>query len=195
MPDKFWNALQRILPFCTKAQHSNCSHICFIWYNENSRYEETLCDIIYWSLLNIWYSGSFVIYLFIYFKKVFTMWAFMAWVLNGFRATWGNINSDWVQIAKGVLQSLIHGLYVDDHFNRTGGNVHFYADDTILYCIANALPAVNSLQHCFTNLQVGLSDNRKYVTLVSNADKIKCLPHFHQIQKLQVQRSSPPRGL
>lgn len=81
----------------------------------------------------------------------------------------GNINSDRVHILKGVLQRLIHRpvftLYVDDIISTgTGGNVHLYTDDTILYYIANALSAVNALQHCFTNLQVALRDNSKSVS-------------------------------
>lgn len=56
-------------------------------------------------------------------------------------------------------------LYVDDIISTvTGGNVNLYTDGTILYYIANALSAVNSLQHCFTNLQVALRDNSKYVS-------------------------------
>lgn len=62
------------------------------------------------------------------------------------------LEMDFVQIAKAVPQGSIIGptlftLYVDDIISTvTVCNIHLYADDTILYCIANdALSAVNSL--------------------------------------------------
>ena len=52
----------------------------------------------------------------------------------------------------------------------TGCNIHLYADDTILFWIVNdAHSDINSLQLCFSDLQVALSNNK----LLLNADKSK----------------------
>ncbi len=88
----------------------------------------------------------------------------------------GDIKSKFVQVTKGVLQGSVLGpvlftLYINNIVSVISGcNFHFYADDTVLYCVSDtAQSATDSLQHCFAILEVALNN----IKLVLDAEKTK----------------------
>ena len=63
----------------------------------------------------------------------------------------GSVKSEFVQIAKDVLQGSVLGpvlftCHINDIVSAiTGCNIHPYADDTILYCTADAAQSAFSI--------------------------------------------------
>ncbi len=71
----------------------------------------------------------------------------------------GNVQSEFVQFVKGVPQIY---KYINEITSTVlGCDIHLNADDTILYCTVNDVHfTVNSLQHCFSALQVALKNHQ-----------------------------------
>lgn len=87
-----------------------------------------------------------------------------------------NVKSSSLFINKGVPQGSVLGpvlftLYINNIFFPSGPNkIHYYADDTILYCSGSTLAqAVTGLQTVFDSFQLSLSD----LKLVLNSQKTK----------------------
>ena len=88
----------------------------------------------------------------------------------------GKAQSGFLPISKGVPQGSILGpilftLYINNiALSLNNCKAHFYADDTIIYCIANSIQlATENLQLSFNVLQ----DSLRELKLVLNADKTK----------------------
>uniref|UniRef100_A0A8C5N2E5 Reverse transcriptase domain-containing protein n=1 Tax=Gouania willdenowi TaxID=441366 RepID=A0A8C5N2E5_GOUWI len=86
--------------------------------------------------------------------------------------------SEFVTVHKGVPQGSVLGpllfiLYINNvEENVSDANMHFYADDTIIYCFGSSLEqAVNSLQKAFVSVQHSLIN----LKLVLNAEKTKLM--------------------
>lgn len=96
------------------------------------------------------------------------------------------ITSEPLNIANGVPQGsvlapLLFSIYINNiGQNVSGANLHFYADDTVVYCAAPSITeAANQLQAVFNIIQNQLSD----LKLLLNAGKTKVM--LFSLAKLQ----------
>lgn len=107
----------------------------------------------------------------------------VAWFLNYLNnrtqcIKYEGLCSDFIVVHKGVPQGSVLGpllfiLYINDlGQNVSDANMHFYADDTVIYCYGSSLAqAIETLQKAFVAVQHSLFQ----LKLVLNADKTKLM--------------------
>ena len=136
---------------------------------------------IYWSLQSVWYVDHRILK-----QRLLSIGLSshaVGWFVNYLSERsqcvhFDGLSSEWLNIANGVPQGSVLGpLLFSIYINSLGENVdeatlHFYADDTVMYCACPSIKeAVVELQAAFNIIQTQLSE----LKLLLNVEKTKVM--------------------